>query len=362
MRYPRVAWVSWILSSGMALALAACTPDLPAPATPTAVGALQTMVLEPVEVPREREWDGRIEAIDAATLAAQTGGRVAALPFDVGDTVDEGEIVVRFTQVEQQAGQRQAQAALSAARAAADEAAANFRRIEDVYARHLVARADYDRARAGHDAAQAQLAAARAALKSADEQVGYTAIRAPYRGVVTARFVEPGETVSPGQPLISGLSLDRLRLVVDVPQKLAIQLKPETPAWILSDDGRRIASARTVVFPQAEAGSHAVRVRLDVPEGEAGFLPGMSAKALFDTGSEESLVVPVAAVGRRGEISSVFVLREDGLILLRQVRLGRELGAEVEILAGLQAGETIALDAGAALAARREQRARMAGQ
>lgn len=346
------------LACGIILAAGACSSDRSASPVPVAPAtALETLVLTPTKVAASRAWDGRIEAIANATLAAQTGGRVAELPVDVGDRVEEGAVVVRFTQVEQQSGQRQAQAGLTAARAAADEAAATLHRVEDVYARRLVSAADYDRAKAAHNAAQAQLGSARAALRSADEQVGYTAIRAPYRGVVTARFVQPGETVAPGQPLLSGLSLDRLRLVVDVPQSLAAQLRADTPASILTDDGRRIAATRLVITPQADVGSHAVSVRLDLPEGEPDLLPGMSAKALFDIGTEEVLAVPATAVATRGEVVSVFVLRDDGLIAMRQVRLGRTLGGDVEVLAGLSARETIAVDAAAALQARRTQRA-----
>lgn len=346
-----------------ALALGACSSGSTGDDAPVPRVELETRVLEPVERPSTHEWDGRIEAIDRATLAAQTGGRVADIPVDVGDVVEEGAVVVRFTAVEQKAGQRQALAALEAARAGASEAAANFRRIEDIFARRLVAKSEFDRAQAANDAAQAQLAAARAALKSADEQVGYTAIRAPYRGVVTARHVEAGETVSPGQLLVSGLSLDRLRLVVDVPQEVALHLGSKAPAFVVGGNGERIAAVRVTVFPQADSLSHTVSVRLDLPEGQQGFLPGMSAKAVFELGQEKVLLVPASALNLRGEIASVFVLDAQGRVVLRQVRTGRHFAdGSIEVLAGLSAGEAIALDAAVALEARRDQRARMKGR
>lgn len=345
------------------LMLAACSPGAPGGGVAVPAVTLETHTVALTTLPQTHDWDGRIEAIERATLAAQTGGRVADLPVDVGDVVEEGTVVVRFTAVEQQSGQHQAQAALEAARAHAIEVAATFRRIEEVYARKLVARAEYDRARAAHDAAQAQLAAARAGLKAADQQVGYTAIRAPYRGVVTARHAEPGETVSPGQPLLSGMSLDRLRLVVDVPQAQAARIVPDhagTRAFVLTDDGRRVAVTRITVFPQADDASHTVRVRLDLPENESGLAPGMSAKAVFELGETQAVSVPVSALARRGEVESVFVVQPDGLIALRQVRSGRRLDDAVEILAGLTPGDAVAADAAAALAARHAQRARMA--
>ena len=343
-----------------ALSLGACSSGPSGDGAPVPRVELETRVLEPVEVPSAREWDGRIEAIDRATLAAQTSGRVADIPVDVGDVVEEGAVVVRFTSVEQKAGQRQALAALEAARAGASEAAANFRRVEDIYARRLVAKSEFDRAQAANESAQAQLAAARAALKSADEQVGYTAIRAPYRGVVTARHVEAGETVSPGQLLVSGLSLDRLRLVVDVPQEVALRLGNRPQAFVVGANGERIAATKVTVFPQADPLSHTVPVRLDLPEAQEGFMPGMSAKAVFELGQESVLSVPTSALNLRGEIASVFVLDAQGRVVLRQVRTGRHFDdGSIEVLAGLAAGETIALDAAAALGARRAQRARM---
>lgn len=349
-----------VLGLATAALLAACSSNPPPLSAPKPAAGLETKVLSTSVWPRERDWDGSVEAVDRATLAAQTGGRVADLLVDVGDIVDEGQVLVRFTAIEQQAGQRQAQAALRAARAQADDAAATFQRVQEIRARKLISQAELDRAQANHDATQAQLAAARAALKSADQQVGYTAIRAPYRGIVTARLVEQGETVSPGQPLLSGLSLDQLRVVVSVPQRVAQQIDPATPAFVIDQDGERRMATRVTVFPQADAAAHSVQVRLDLPEGTSRLMPGGSAKAVFSFGEVDVLAVPKSALVQRGEVQAVAVLHDDGLIGLRQVRTGRHMGDAVEVIAGLSVGETIAVDAGAALEARRVQRAAMA--
>ena len=349
-----------VLGLATAALLAACSSSPPPLSAPKPVTGLETTPLGTSVWPLERDWDGSVEAVDRATLAAQTGGRVADLLVDVGDMVEEGQVLVRFTAVEQQAGQRQAQAALHAARAQADDAAVTFRRIQEIRARKLVSQAELDRAQAHHEASQAQLAAARAALKAADQQVGYTAVRAPYRGVVTARLVEQGETVAPGQPLLSGLSLDHLRVVVSVPQGAAQQIDPAAPAFVIDQNGERRMASRVTVFPQADAAAHSVQVRLDLPEGTTGFMPGSSAKAVFYFGDVEVLAVPKSALVQRGEVQTVAVVHDDGLLGLRQVRTGRQMDDTVEVIAGLSAGDVIAVDAAAALEARRKQRAAMA--
>jgi RND family efflux transporter MFP subunit len=338
-----------------ALALVACA-ESPAPQAPAvAPPVLDTLVIERERAPRERVWDGVVEAVNQATLSAQTGGRVLELPFDVDDYVPAGAVVVRFTDVEQQAAQRQAQAQLAAAQAAFREAAADFERISGIYERKLVAKAQLDAATARRDAARAALDAATAAARSSAEQVEYTVIRAPYSGIVTRRHVEVGESVRPGQALISGLSLGRLRVQVDVPQSDIIAIRDRRSANLVLDEGaRRIAAREVIAFPYADPETHTFKVRLELPEEETGLHPGMTVKVAFAVGEAERLLIPATALVQRGEVSSVYVSDAAGLVL-RQVRLGHRFGERYEVLAGLDPGERVAVDplaAARALAAR----------
>ncbi len=327
------------------LLISACGRDEPAaPSAAAGMPALETVVVASEAAPRERVWDGVVEAVHQATLSAQTGGRVLELPFDVNDYVKAGEVVVRFTDVEQQSGRRRAEAALEAAEAAAREAEAEFARISEVYARRLVAKAQLDQATARRDGARAALESARAALREAGEQVDYTVIRAPYSGILTQRHVEIGETVRPGQPLVSGLSLERLRVNVDVPQSEVAAIREHGRAAVLLADGRRIEAEKLTIFPFADPATHSFKLRLDLPEVESGLQPGMIAKAAFVLGEAERLRVPQSAVVVRGEVTAVYVVDDDGAVGLRQVRVGHRVDDRVEILAGLAAGERVALD------------------
>ncbi|MCG6118626.1 MAG: efflux RND transporter periplasmic adaptor subunit [Aquimonas sp.] len=327
----------------LALSLAACGSSEPLSPKQAVTPPIEFFEAQLQPAARERVWDGVVEAVNAATLSAQTGGRVLELPFDVNDYVRAGEVVVRFTDVEQQSGQRQAQAALTAARAAADEAAAEFGRISEVYERRLVSRAQFDQASARRDATRAQLQAAEAAVKAASERVDYTVVRAPYSGIVTQRFVEIGETVGPGQPLIAGLSLDRLRLAVQVPQSDVQAIRAQGRAALVLEDGRRVEAERVVVFPYADPSTHSFSVRVELPEAETGLAPGMAAKVAFVVGESSRLLLPRASLVRRGEVAGAYVLGPTGLVL-RQLRLGHASGDQVEVLSGLAAGERVALD------------------
>jgi RND family efflux transporter MFP subunit len=339
------------LMAGTLLAtVVACGADK---APPDAGGSLATHVVGAEAAPTERLLDGTVEAVNQATLSAQTAGRVAGIYFDVNDVVPAGAVIVRIRSTEQAASLTQAQAALKEATAREAEAQNRYQRINDMYQRRVVAKATFDEASAARDAAAARLIAARAGLEAAREGVSYTEIRAPYAGVVTQKHVEVGEAVAPGTPLMGVASLDALRVVVEVPQSVVGQVRAARKAAVYVD-GRRIESSGLTVFPAAQPETNSFRARVELPPGVQGLAPGMFVKVGLIVGEAERLLVPRTAVVERSEMRGVYVVADDGRVSLRQVRLGHVRGDQIEILAGLAAGERVALDPVAAgLKARR---------
>ena len=213
---------------------------------------------------------------------------------------------------------------------------------------------------ARRDAAVAAREAARAQLASVGQQVDYTQVRAPYAGVVAARLVEPGESIGVGQPLMTIYAPDALRIEVSVPQSDAEAIRAYPAARVRLGDGRGIDPAGVTVFPAADAASHAVRIRLDLPALDPVPAPGTTAKVVFEAAAGPALPrIPESAIAVRGEISAAYVL-VDGRLSLRQLRLGQRAGDSVEVIAGLAPGEAVAADPVAArqalAAARREAR------
>jgi len=308
---------------------------------------LATVVVGTEAAPAEMVLDGVVEAVNQATLSAQTAGRVAEIHVDVNDPVKAGALLMRLRATEQVAGLGQAQAALQAAKARDAQARAQFDRIRDMYERKVVARATYDEAVTARDAAAASLAAAQAGLESAREGVAYTELRAPYDGVVTARHVEAGEAVAPGRPLLTVAALGALRVVAEVPQSVAGQVRALRQANVYVGS-ERIAAASVTVFPAADPQSGTFRVRIDLPESPVALAPGMHAKVGFVTGESSRMLVPRSAVVERSELRAVYVVTPEGSVVLRQVRLGRPVGDRIEVIAGLAQGERVATDPAAA--------------
>jgi RND family efflux transporter MFP subunit len=313
--------------------------DKPAAGT----GSLATMVVSPQTAPTERMLDGTVEAVNQSTVSAQTAGRITAIYFDVNDVVPVGALIIRIRSTEQAASLTQAQAALKEATAREAEAQTRYERIGDMYQRRVVAKATYDEASAARDAAVARLIAARAGLDAAREGVSYTEIRAPYSGVVTQKFVQVGEAVAPGTPLMTGASLDELRVVAEIPQSVMEQVRGVRKAAVYVGD-RRIESTGITLFPAAQPETNTFRARIELPKGVQGLAPGMFVKVGLVVGESDRILVPRSAVVERSEMRGLYVVAPDGRVSLRQVRLGHVRGDHIEILAGLAGGERIALD------------------
>jgi RND family efflux transporter MFP subunit len=320
---------------------------------------LASITVQKQTVPQERSFDGVIEAVNQSTVSAQTSGRVTEINYDVDDIVPKGAVILRIRDSEQRSRLQQSQAGLSEAEARYKEAEADYKRIKDIYAQRLIAKSDLDRAEAAFHAAKARLEQARGRVGETQEQQGYTVIRAPFSGIVTKRFVELGESVSAGQPLMAGMSLEQLRAIVTVPQAFVKAMRAHGKASVELADGQRLEVASMRIFPYADESSHAVSVRVNLPAGDFGIYPGMFVKVGFVTGEREAIQVPVASVAHRSELTALYVIGDDGRIGFRQVRLGniqrRVSGDQVEVLAGLESGEKVALDPIAAGIALKQQ-------
>jgi RND family efflux transporter MFP subunit len=320
-----------------ALALAASITAAAAAEIP-----LATLTAGYETAPRERVSDGTVEAVNQATVSAQTSGRVAEIFYDVDDFVEAGAPIMRFTDTEQRAALGGARAALEEAEARAAEAESEFTRIAAMFENGTVARARFEQAQANRDAAMARLESARAGVTNAEQQLEYTLVRAPYAGIVSRRHVEVGEIVRPGAALMSGLSLEHVRVIVDVPQSMLEPIREIGKANVYVGD-RTIPAESLTFFPVADPATNTFRVRAVLPPSSVPLYPGTFVKVGFVVGETERLLLPASAIVRRSELTAVYVVGSDA-VTLRQIRAGRRYGDRIEVLAGLEAGEKIAAD------------------
>jgi RND family efflux transporter MFP subunit len=334
-------------AAGMAAA-AESTPAVAGPQVPV-------MALGAQAVGAGLTLDGNLQAVRQSVLSAQASGRIATLSVKAGDRVKAGHVLAVIDDRATQAGVAQAQAGLAQADANLTNAKAAYERARDLRAQGFLAQAAVDSALAQYKAAQAGTASARAGQTQASVAQGFTRLTAPWDGWVLATHVEAGALAMPGAPVLTVYAPQPIRAVVHVPasmqalalsaQKIEVQL-PGTDKWVTP------ASRSSV--PAADPVSQTVEWRLNLSEADgANLVPGRQTRVRFLGGSAQAdsqrLVVPATALLRRGELTGVYVVTNKGEgqpegFALRAVRTGATHGEGVEVLAGLKAGDRVALD------------------
>ncbi len=357
--WPRAAWLAPLtLAIGLVSAAAVLAQAKP----PTAVGAsdgmLATAPAGTVGAAVADAYDGVVQAVRQTVIAAQVAGAVVALDVKAGDGVKAGQVLLRLDARAAEQTVAAGRAQVEAARAAQQVATREFERQQELFKKNYISQAALDRAEAQYRATQAELQAQQAHAGAASTQSGFYVVRAPYDGVVADVAVVLGDMAMPGRPLLTVYDPRQLRVAVALPQTVASKLAPDAPLRVelpaLPAQRAWQQPAKAQLMPSLDPATHTLELRLDLPAGLDGVRPGMFARAWLPgaaaTGAatDARVWVPVRAVVRRAEMTGVYVVGSDSRPLLRQVRLGRADGDRIEVLAGVSAGERVALDPQAA--------------
>jgi RND family efflux transporter MFP subunit len=298
-----------------------------------------------MEVDRVATVEGVVEAVRVSALAAQVPGRIVALQVKAGDTVKAGQMLVQIDSRAATQAEAASRSQLAEARANLVNAKARYERSQKLAAEKFISAAALDQARAEHLAAEAQVAAAAANVEQSTTSRSFTTIAAPYDGIVASTEAELGDMATPGRPLVTVFDPRALRVSATVPEAVLARASLDAPVRIDIPALKRSVTARhATVVPMADIRTHTTQVRFDLPES-AGLLPGQYARAALVTGRATALTVPESAILRRSEVTAVYVLDGQGRAQLRQVRVGDpDADGRIEVLAGLDAGERVALE------------------
>jgi multidrug efflux pump subunit AcrA (membrane-fusion protein) len=378
-------------SAGLApralLLLIACAPLLaqaqtPAPGVPTPAesAAVETVQAASDQGPRwvvvERRSVGgnttvgcTVVPIQEITFTAQMPGSVEQIAGNEGDFFERGAVLVKLDPSALRAKRQAAIAQINNAQAAYRNAEVQFqreRRDPTPTQGNMMSQmmpmpffGDNDDSGITRDAnlhqygtqieqARGALVAAQAQLREIDAQLDDVNSVAPFDGYITQKHANAGDTVQPGQPLLSFADVGRLQVQADVPTRLSAALNPGFMTRVkLDDPGGTIVAARVAqVFPMADPTRHTVRVKLDL-QPNAPAKAGMYAEVLIPQhGSNQGSlpVIPVSAIVQRGGLPMVYVLDDDDQPRLHLLRLGEQFGNTVSVLTGLQGGERILLE------------------
>jgi len=288
----------------------------------------RVLAVQETDIPRDLEVLGAVISPSLAQASAQVSGRVAKIWVEAGSRVKAGDALVSLSAAELAARLNQAQAQLH-------QAAADYKRYQFLLKEGAASPQEFGAVEARYKSAKAQVAEA-AAL------TGYTVVRAPAAGVVAERKVAVGDLAQPGQPLIALYNPDRLQIEGEVNDSYRDRVKVGGLARVAVPAVQFSADLTLAeVFPISAPGSRTFKVRTAMVQNPA-LTPGMFARLTLPLGPGRGLLIPKDAVHTVGQLTMVKVV-VDNTAKSRQVKLGRQVGDKVEVLAGLQAGDRVVL-------------------
>ncbi len=288
---------------------------------------------------------GTLSATREAIISPRIMSVIAEISVGAGDRVEAGDPLVRLDAQDLAARTQQARQQVAAARARATEAQKEFERMRQLVVQGVVPRSQFDAADAAAKTAQAEVRRTEQAVEEASASAGWASISAPFSGRIVDRYAEPGDTATPGTPILKLYDPSRLRLEAWVGETLAARLRPGMPLPVVIDSLSTTVEGRIEeIVPQAEPGARSMLVKVALPTRDD-LYPGMFGRLRIETGRATAVYAPEAAIIRLGQLAWVWVAPEGASPERRYVTLGGGLRHDGwrEILSGLSPGDPIAI-------------------
>ncbi len=329
-----------------AWALSACSEQAP-PQPEDVVRPVKTMVVAGVDASGRRSFPARIEAAQRADLAFRVHGTVQELPVKEGDRLREGDLVARLDPTDYQIVVNDRQASFSNAKK-------NYERGKELVSGGNISKMDFDRL-------EAEFKSAQAALETAQQDLAYTELKAPFDGMVARRLVERFEEIQAKQPIAVLQNVDRLEVKFDVPESIIRGLRASRKergkdarhgarvfATFVDQPGREYPLVFKEISTKADPQTQTFEATYLMDQWEKGVvLPGMTASVTVDLAGyvDTAMVVTVpvsAVVGDYKLAPQVWAVDESSMTVSpRAVKIGRLGGIEIEVLEGLEPGTRI---------------------
>jgi membrane fusion protein (multidrug efflux system) len=344
------------------------TEEAGRPLEPIAVDASRAVV-ERIDISLDAV--GSLEAAEDVLISAEVAGRVEEICFEEGMTVERGTVLVRIDgetiRLEREqsqkrlermkAGLQRMEAEIRRAQAQAENAKSNFDRKQELYDQGATTKATYLDAKTTYDSSLAQLDEAEAALeetkrsiveseaglKIVEKRLDDTAVKAPFDGILGERFVGPGDYVDVAGGLVRLVAVDPLKAWFTVPERYRgrILLDQEVSLAVEAWPGRSFKGKVIYIAPSLDTETRSVKVKAVVDNEEGLLQPGffVSVRLILNV-KPEAVVIPEEAVIPRGDRFFLYKVKEEKASLA-EIELGQRLAGKVEVLDGIEVGETV---------------------
>ena len=302
------------------------------------------------------ELPGQTQAYIQAPVFAQTSGYVKKWYFDIGAKVKAGDVLadIDTPQVDQQLNQ--AKATLKEAQAALDLSLVTYKRDQDLLQRRVIAQQDFDTAASDLGVKQATVNADEAAVLSLQALEDFKTVKAPFDGIVTARNTDIGALINSGSgsPLFVVAQVKPLRVYINVPENMAQDVAVGATAELRFNEfpGRDFSGKVVRTAGAIDPNSRTLLTEVDVPNESEELFPGAYTEVRLLAGaSNRSVLIPANTLLFRSEGASVGVVDQNNVIELKKIKIGRDLGTQLEVVQGLSLDDRVVINPSDSLSA-----------
>jgi len=319
-----------------------------------AVSVPTVAVVQPTSEPGNDELvlPGNLQAFEESPIFARTNGYLLRWYKDIGSKIQKGELLAAIDTPEVDQELSQARASREQSKAALGLAKISADRWANLLKTDSVSQQEADQQASGYQQALANLAAADANVRRLEELESFKNVYAPFSGVLTRRNVDPGALINSGagatgKELFDIARVDPLRVYVSVPQAYAPNMKAGMKANVTLQEfpGQKFLGTVARTADAIDPATRTLNTEVDVPNKDGKLLPGSFGQVHFATGtSVPRITIPVNAMLFRAEGPRVAVVDKDNTVHLRAISIGRDFGATLEILGGLDVSDQIVIN------------------
>ena len=319
-----------------------------------AVSVPTVAVVQPQSEPGNDELvlPGNLQAFEESPIFARTNGYLLRWYKDIGSKIQKGELLAAIDTPEVDQELSQARASREQVKAALGLAKISADRWANLLKSDSVSQQEADQQASGYQQALANLAAADANVRRLEQLESFKNVYAPFSGVLTRRNVDPGALINSGagvagKELFDIARVDPLRVYVSVPQAYAPNIKAGMKANVTLQEfpGQKFLGTVVRTAEAIDPATRTLNTEVDVPNKDGKLLPGSFGQVHFATGtSVPRITIPVNAMLFRAEGPQVAVVDKDGKVHLRPISIGRDFGATLEILGGLEVSDQIIIN------------------
>jgi len=292
---------------------------------------------------------GRLAPNKEVTISAEVSGVVESYYADIGDRVESGQTLVRIDQTDYLLALKEAEASLEMNQALFDAFEKSFERSMNLLENNVISLNAYEKSEADFKSSRASVVHGKVLVDIAKERLNKTQISAPFSGLIASRKIEKGETVGIGQPVMTLVDLDPIRVRVYIPEKDYVHLDWKDPVSVIveSSPKSRFKGRIDRIGIKADERTNTFDVEILVENPDLSLKAGMTAKVRLTTEVlHNAILIPQSVVLYRKDRKEVFVVGPNRKAQAREIELGRNKGSLIQIVKGLVPGDILVVTGG----------------